>query len=163
MDMTEKEVFLDRWDQEFQTTLKILKAYPKEKSDLKPTERSQSAKDLAWAFVLGQNVVEQAIKGELNFEALPKAPATLDEIIGIYQRSHENVVAKLRALTDLDLEKTMKFFIGPKQMGDVRKGDIFWLFLMDNVHHRGQLSVYLRMSGAKVPSIYGPSGDEPWM
>ena len=34
---------------------------------------------------------------------------------------------------------------------------------LDDVHHRGQLSVYLRMAGGKVPSIYGPSHDEPWM
>ena len=48
-------------------------------------------------------------------------------------------------------------------MGDVRIMDIFWLMLMDSVHHRGQFSVYLRMSGGKVPSIYGPTADEPWM
>jgi uncharacterized damage-inducible protein DinB len=34
--------------------------------------------------------------------------------------------------------------------------------LHDQIHHRGQFSVYLRMVGGKVPSIYGPSGDEPW-
>jgi uncharacterized damage-inducible protein DinB len=38
-----------------------------------------------------------------------------------------------------------------------------WLMLMDSIHHRGQLSVYIRPAGGKVPSIYGPSGDEPWM
>jgi uncharacterized damage-inducible protein DinB len=48
-------------------------------------------------------------------------------------------------------------------MGEVRKGQVFWIMLMDAVHHRGQFSVYLRMVGAKVPSIYGPSLDEPWM
>lgn len=34
---------------------------------------------------------------------------------------------------------------------------------VDSVHHRGQFSVYLRLAGGKVPSIYGPSADEPWM
>lgn len=57
----------------------------------------------------------------------------------------------------------MKFFVAPKQMGDVRIMDIFWMMVMDMVHHRGQFSVYLRMAGGKVPSIYGPSADEPWM
>ena len=38
-------------------------------------------------------------------------------------------------------------------------GDIVWLFHFDEIHHRGQLSTYLRPMGAKVPSIYGPSGD----
>lgn len=51
----------------------------------------------------------------------------------------------------------------PKQMGDFRKADVLWMMMMDAVHHRGQFSVYLRMAGGKVPSIYGPSADEPWM
>jgi uncharacterized damage-inducible protein DinB len=37
------------------------------------------------------------------------------------------------------------------------------MMLMDSVHHRGQFSVYLRMADGKVPSIYGPTADEPWM
>ena len=41
--------------------------------------------------------------------------------------------------------------------------DVLWGILMDSIHHRGQFSVYLRMAGGKVPSIYGPSADEPWM
>jgi uncharacterized damage-inducible protein DinB len=48
-------------------------------------------------------------------------------------------------------------------MADVRVIDILWFMLMDSIHHRGQLSVYVRMTGGKVPSIYGPSGDEPWV
>jgi uncharacterized damage-inducible protein DinB len=47
-------------------------------------------------------------------------------------------------------------------MGDVRRQDFLWMMLNDMIHHRGQFSVYLRMAGGKVPSIYGPSKDEPW-
>jgi uncharacterized damage-inducible protein DinB len=53
--------------------------------------------------------------------------------------------------------------VAPKQTGDVRRVDVRWLMLMDGVHHRGPLSVYLRMADGTVPSIYGPSADEPWM
>jgi len=69
---------------------------------------------------------------------------------------------KVRKANDAELNKTIKFFTGPKQMGDVRRLDFFWFLLSDMIHHRGQLSVYLRMAGGKVPSIYGPSADEPW-
>ena len=48
-------------------------------------------------------------------------------------------------------------------MADVPKMQFLWMLLSDQIHHRGQLSVYLRMADAKVPSIYGPSLDEPWM
>ena len=65
--------------------------------------------------------------------------------------------------TGRELNKTVKFFVAPKQMGDLRKMDVLWYMLMDSVHHRGQFSVYLRMADGKVPSIYGPSADEPWM
>jgi uncharacterized damage-inducible protein DinB len=47
-------------------------------------------------------------------------------------------------------------------MGDVPKMQALWMFLCDQIHHRGQFSVYLRMADGKVPSIYGPSADEPW-
>jgi uncharacterized damage-inducible protein DinB len=47
-------------------------------------------------------------------------------------------------------------------MAEVRRADMLWLMLNDSIHHRGQFSIYLRLVGAKVPSIYGPSGDEPW-
>jgi uncharacterized damage-inducible protein DinB len=48
-------------------------------------------------------------------------------------------------------------------MGNIPVGDFSWFVLHDQIHHRGQLSVYVRMAGGKVPSIYGPSHDEPWM
>jgi uncharacterized damage-inducible protein DinB len=47
-------------------------------------------------------------------------------------------------------------------MGDIPVYAFLWAMLADQIHHRGQLSVYLRMAGGKVPSIYGPSADEPW-
>lgn len=56
----------------------------------------------------------------------------------------------------------MKFFVGPKTMGDVPRLDFARFLVNEQIHHRGQFSVYLRMTGAKVPSIYGPSQDEPW-
>jgi uncharacterized damage-inducible protein DinB len=55
------------------------------------------------------------------------------------------------------------FMTGPRQLVDVSKLFLCTLMLYDSVHHRGQISVYLRMSGARVPSIYGPSRDEPWL
>jgi hypothetical protein len=58
--------------------------------------------------------------------------------------------------------ETVTFFTGPKQMGPVPVGDLLWMTLMDSIHHRGQMSVYIRVAGGKVPSIYGPTADEPW-
>jgi uncharacterized damage-inducible protein DinB len=56
----------------------------------------------------------------------------------------------------------VKVMVGRNAFADVRSIDSIWGVIMDNIHHRGQFSVYLRMVGGKVPSIYGPSHDEPW-
>ena len=162
--MTEKEMFLQAWEREFQTTVKLLKEYPANKLDLKPAEKSRSAKDLAWTFVLEEKaIINGAVTGQFDFANLPKPPGTLQDIISAYEQSHREMVEKVKSLPDSELNNTVKFFTGPNQMTDVRKADVLWTGVMDTVHHRGQWSVYLRMAGGKVPSIYGPSADEPWM
>lgn len=159
----EKEKFLERWEMEFLTTLKVLKAYPESRQDYKPHEITKSAKDLAWTIVGEEEVmVSGIIAGKIDFEHMQKSPATIKEVLLEYERSHKKMVQKFISMTEDDLNQTMKFFTGPKEMGDVRKMDLLWMILMDQIHHRGQFSVYLRLVGAKVPSIYGPSADEPW-
>ena len=77
-------------------------------------------------------------------------------------RAGENVGYWSGGINDAQLNTTVKFMTGPKKMSDLRRMDVLWFLLNDQIHHRGQFSVYLRMAGAKVPSIYGPSKDEPW-
>jgi uncharacterized damage-inducible protein DinB len=161
--MTQKEMLLEAWDREYQTTLKVLKAYPQNQLNLKPNERSRSAKDLAWNFVLEETIIEGALNGQVDFQNFPQAPGTFPEILSTYEKNHKVLTGRIKSLSDKDLEKTVKFPVGPKQMGDVPCGSLIQMLVMDQVHHRGQLSVYLRMAGGKVPSIYGPSADEPWM
>ena len=79
-----------------------------------------------------------------------------------FDAAHRDAVAKVNAIEDEALNRTLKIPVGPKQMGEMRRGQALWFFLSDTIHHRGQFSVYLRMADAKVPSIYGPSADEPW-
>ena len=52
------------------------------------------------------------------------------------------------------------YFTGPGEVGDFATSDFLRFLLHDHIHHRGQLSVYVRMAGGRVPSIYGPSADE---
>jgi uncharacterized damage-inducible protein DinB len=161
--MTEKEQFLIQLEKELPTTMRVLKAYPAARADLKPHAKCKSARELAWMFVTEQKASEQALDGGIEFGKMPKAPATLPEVVAVYEQSSKAFVDRIRKTPDAELNKTVKFFVAPKQMGDVRKMDLLWFMLMDQVHHRGQFSVYLRMADGKVPSIYGPSADEPWM
>ncbi len=162
--MSEKEMFINAWEREFQTTLKVLKAYPAHKYDLKPSEKSRTAKDLAWVFAGEEGaLIDGACQGQIDFTKIPAPPATFGEVITSYEHNHMKNVEKVKALSDSDWNSSMPMMVAPKQMGQMRRGDILWMALMDNVHHRGQLSVYMRLAGAKVPSIYGPTADEPWM
>ena len=162
--MTEKEMFLKMWEQEFQTTLKILKAYPADRLDLKPAEKSKSARELAWAFTGEQAIVDMVLKGKIDFSGpMPSAPKTMEEIITAYQNAVRTNMERVKSLSEAEYNSMIGWLVAPKTPGNVRKADILWTTLNDMIHHRGQLSVYLRLAGAKVPSIYGPTADEPWM
>jgi uncharacterized damage-inducible protein DinB len=162
--MTEKEMFINTWEREFQTTLRVLKSMPHDKAGLKPAEKSKSAKDLAWVFVAEEAVlIDGVCKGKVDFGAMQPAPAGLPEVISALESNHKGNVAKVQGISESDWNSTMPWMVAPKQMGEVRRADVLWIALMDSIHHRGQFSVYLRIAGAKVPSIYGPSADEPWM
>ncbi|HYT82942.1 MAG TPA: hypothetical protein VEK86_05800, partial [Gemmatimonadales bacterium] len=65
--MSEKEQFLTTWEREAGTTLRVLKAYPGTKVDLKPHEKARSAKELAWTFVFEGVGGVQGVEGELKF------------------------------------------------------------------------------------------------
>ena len=164
MPMSEREQFIQSWEREFGTTMKVLKSYPANKHDLKPHGKCPDARELAWRIVTEEPIlVNGAITGNFDFANMPKPPATFPEVISTYEKSHREQVEKVRKMSDADFNKMVKFMVAPKTMGDVRSGDTLWMMMMDTIHHRGQFSVYLRMADAKVPSIYGPSADEPWM
>ena len=162
--MTEKEMYLATCEREFATTMKVLKAFPPAKDDFKPHERSKSVKDVAWTFIVEQDVgIGGALKGAIDYSKIPAAPRTLPEVIAAFEKGHKEAMAKIRQAPDAALNGTVKFPVGPGKMADLRIMDVMWSLLYDRIHHCGQLSVYLRMAGGKVPSIYGPTADEPWM
>jgi len=151
------------WNDETATTLRVIKAYPADQSELTPHPRSKSARELIWMFSLEMTLASAAIRGEMDLSGgFPPAPATFDEVVSSFEATRANLLETLKSSTDEQLGGTVRFFTAPKTMGDVPTVGFLWFILHDQIHHRGQLSVYLRMSGAKVPSIYGPSADEPW-
>ncbi|HEV8538544.1 MAG TPA: DinB family protein [Bacteroidota bacterium] len=151
--MTEKQVFLKTWEQEFQTNLEVLNAIPSNKLDVRPTTQSHSAKELAWAIVAEEReLIGGGAIGYIDLKNTSKAPTSLQEIITSYKRVHNEVVEKVKELSDADFDKHIKGFSPPKRTGDVRRADVFWTGLIDSVHNRGQLSAHLNMIGATVPS-----------
>jgi uncharacterized damage-inducible protein DinB len=156
--------FLDAYTREHATTEKVLRAYPSDQSELRPHERSSSARQLAWTFVGEEAMMLRAARHEqvLTGERFPPPPDSWDEIVDRFAAQHGELLAILRGATDASMAGTVQFFTGPRQLGEYPTLEFLWFMLCDQIHHRGQLSVYLRMAGGKVPSIYGPSADEPW-
>jgi hypothetical protein len=162
--MTPKQQFIDGLNREHATTLKVLRAYPAGKSDLRPSPKSRTALELAWIFAVEQALAEISLTTGFNWAApapTPPPPATMAEVIAAFDKSHAKMV-DLISKKDDNLTGTVKFPVAPKTLGDMPLGQFLWMLLCDQIHHRGQFSVYLRMAGGTLPSIYGPSADEPW-
>lgn len=153
-------MFLNSFDREFETTMRVLNAYPQEKPHFRPHPQSQSALELAWNFEEEERLlVGGALAGDVVFKPNP-VPNTLDEIKGEYEHTHRDLSEKLQHLPDAAFNEMIMFGSGTQGALPMRRGDALWLAIMDGVHHRGQFSVYIRMAGGKVPSIYTALPDE---
>ena len=87
---------------------------------------------------------------------------TLEEMIAAYEAHHHALGHKLSTIDDATWNRPAWLIRGEQEI--ILKdtvGGVLWTALFDAVHHRGQLSVYIRPMGGKVPSIYGPSADAP--
>ena len=161
-----KQQLLDVYEREHERTMRVLRAYPDDKSDFKPHERSRSARDVAWPLVLGQErLMLKALTTGFDWSkpsgSPPPPPARMSELALAAEQAHRKAIEALKNIDEAKLLGNVKFFVGPKKLEDIPITQFLWFLLFDHIHHRGQLSVYLRMVG-KVPAIYGPSGDEPW-
>ena len=160
-----KAQFLDAFQREHATTMKVLHAFPPEQSEFRPHPRSKCARELLFTFALEQTLLSLGIQNQLKpGGGFPKAPPDFGAILGQFEKDYQGLVDLIKKTPEKELaETTVPFPVGPGKMGDWPKLQLAWFTLHDQIHHRGQFAVYLRMAGGKVPSIYGPSADEPWM
>jgi len=155
--------FIALYQREHAVTRNVLHAFPADKQDFKPHERSNSAHQLAWTFVVEEMMMLKALANEAVLGGgYPPAPETWAEVLDAFDAVGAKVLAAAQAASEPSLNP-VTFFIAPKKTGDYPAVTFIWFMLSDQIHHRGQLSVYNRMAGGKVPSIYGPSADEPWL
>jgi uncharacterized damage-inducible protein DinB len=85
----------------------------------------------------------------------------VEDIVTTYDRQHDELTRRLMNLDQSAWDREVPFVFEGQEVMRARGADLAWEFLFDQVHHRGQLSTYLRPMGSTVPSIYGPSADEP--
>jgi uncharacterized damage-inducible protein DinB len=158
--MSNRMFYLQRWESDQPAFVRVLRALPADKLDYKPHERSASAGDLAWQLAEELRVLSEVDEsGAINWEAKSR-PATLDEIVAAYEANAERLRSLVGSMDDARWDGEARFLFGGQEAWKSTVGDIFWGFFLDSVHHRGQLSAYIRPMGGKVPSIYGPSADD---
>ena len=166
--LSNREFFIRRWEIEYPAFVDVCKSLPPDRLDYRPHAASRSAGELVALLVsLERSCVELCETGRgsynsrLRFHPTP-GTSTLEEMIAAYQNHHHALAEKLAALDDATGNRPAWLTRGEQDI-ILRDsiGGLLWIALFDAVHHRGQLSTYIRPMGGKVPSIYGPSGDAP--
>jgi DinB family len=157
--MTKAEYLLLRRD-EFPKTLKLLRMYPEDKRDLKPSPIIRSALETVNTFINEEGInLLYASTGAFdmtNFAWAP-TPATMAEGIAKLEAIARETDAALERMSEEDFQQPTDFFMMKMPLSSA-----MLTMLLDHIHHRGQFTIYSRIAGAKVPQIYGPSADEPW-
>ena len=152
------------FEQEMKTTRRLLERVPTEKGQWKPHEKSFSighlAQLLSWmpgwiANTLTTDSLDISGPSRYSYE---KTEALLD----VFDKNVQEAREAIASVRDADLEKPWSLKMGEKVLMTSPKGVTARSHINHLVHHRGQLSVYLRLLDVPVPSIYGPTADEPW-
>ena len=152
-------VFLQSLGNEIPTTRRTLAAVPEAQLDFKLGEKGRTARELMWHIARSEKWFGEGIlAANFPMDADPPPPATAAEILAEYDAHVPGLSARLAALSGEQLAAPVNFF-NVFNLPNVLYMD-FWI--KHTVHHRGQLSSYLRALNAHVPSIYGGSADEPF-
>lgn len=155
-----REYYMKCFTSEAPIFIKVMKAVPPDQASYKPHARSTAAGDLVWLLAVElRDAGELVERGEVEYVETP-APG-VPEAIAAYEKHAETLKSRLAKLDDAQWDKPARLKMGGKVVWETTLGDMLFGFLFDAIHHRGQLSSYLRPMGAKVPSIYGPSADDP--
>jgi uncharacterized damage-inducible protein DinB len=153
-----RSIFLPVLEREHATTRRVIEAIPPEKGDYRPDPFAKSALELAWHIVASEKrFLEGIADGGLNFAAItrPESVRSGADIGRWYGEMFQAVFSRLQSLSAEQLTRSLDFR-GMFQMPAVM---FFQMAQSHTVHHRGQLSTYLRPMGGKVPVIYGESYD----
>jgi len=153
--MDEKALFTKFWNQESKTTRNVLARIP-EQSDYRPDPRSRTAQQIAWQIVCEEKMLIDALEtGAVEWAPGPM-PGSMKDVVAEYERQSADLIRRWEALPPERWDGQLAFFGSERSASGMA-----WSFLFDIVHHRGQITTYLRPMGSTVPQIYGPSADEP--
>jgi uncharacterized damage-inducible protein DinB len=153
-----RSFLLTRYEKEAATTKSVIEAIPLDKGDYRPDPVAKSALELAWHIAAAEKrFLEGIVNGGLDFSPTPR-PDSLRNSANIarwYGEMSSRLLAQIQQLSLEQLSKSVDF----RGMFQLPAVSFLQLSMSHSVHHRGQLSTYLRPMGGKVPAIYGESYD----
>lgn len=163
-----KDAVLSEFDMEMANTRRTLERVPDEKFSWKPHEKSGTLGWMAghlanlpyWAVVtLQRDSLDLAPVGGPPF--VPPKPANRKEVLEVFDKHHAEARAALAAATDADFSQPWRLLMGGKELFRHSRAEVLRRMVFNHsIHHRGQLTVYLRLLDVPVPALYGPSADE---
>lgn len=155
--MTNKEFFVQTLKEEAPRFRAAIEALPEDKYEYKVHERAREAGNLAAQLGVQWKAMSGIVKaGAPDFNSHDMAKQTKSEILEKFDQNITQLQDDVAGLSDEEWEN------GDAGWGEAwidKKHHMAWMFLFDAIHHRGQLTTYLRAMGATVPSIYGPTAD----
>jgi uncharacterized damage-inducible protein DinB len=156
--VTNKDFFVQTWDREQPKFDRVMDALPPDRLDYRPHPKSRSGAEMATLLARFQEILVGMIdRGEVHLKDF--GSEDFAEMRSLWKKSTERVREGLKNLDDDAWQRPVKFFMGGKVINEAPTSNLMWGFLHDMIHHRGQLTAYIRPMGGKVPSIYGPSAD----
>jgi uncharacterized damage-inducible protein DinB len=156
---------LPEFDHEVGTTRKLLERVPEDKWDWAPHEKSMKLGRLACHVAELPYFATSAAKSDsMDFakgEYKAVEATNRQQLLDAFDQQATDARAAIAALSDEELMKPWSLVMDGKALMTMPKAGVLRTVMMNHlIHHRGQLSVYLRLTDTPVPSIYGPSADE---
>lgn len=162
--MTLIDPILDELSREAETTRRVLTRLPPDKLGWKPHEKSKTLGDLAWhVAMIPPRIAAMAEVDDADALAFksPAKPDSVEAMVEGFEAGIRDAKERLARLTDDQLARKVRFRVGDKTLAHLpRLAFLRTVMLNHGYHHRGQLSVYLRLLDVPVPPIYGPTADE---
>jgi uncharacterized damage-inducible protein DinB len=166
--MAIKDSILPEFDMEMDNTRRTLDRVPDDKFSWKPHEKSGTLAWMAthiasipeWAkMTMEQDSVDIAPPGGADY--VPPKPMNRKEVLELFDKNRAAARAVLAAADDAAYAKPWALLMNQKELFREPRASVLRRMVFNHmIHHRGQLTVYLRLLGVPVPALYGPSADE---
>jgi uncharacterized damage-inducible protein DinB len=161
--MTNKEFFMQTWQGEIKRTLNAVKGLPSDMSKLnyKCDEKARSAAELIGHMLPHAEALSNATKTFVAVEGPTKKFTSKEEAAEFFEKHANQLLENLKDVDETTWnDKIISFEVNGNKLFEYPMSAMFWMFMFDIIHHRGQLSTYYRAMGVRNPSIYGPTAED---